>query len=195
MGEVQEINEASMLTIEIVGTSNKSVKIVGKVKGTKRYQEWNGSANIKINDYETIKVKVRPAINSSLGNESVMLNMTLWGDFNRLSFTLAIRHFKEMLIIASYGFLGFVLVLALLFFKVCRKEFFMDDIIQNEIDSMDVHKIIQNYIMQQPEKKAGTKREVKRIVNAEVAKGEEASQRASKGSFFSKVHPIGAVSV
>ena len=99
-----------------------------------------------------------------------MLNMTLWGEFNRLSFILGISYFREILIIGSFGLLGFFLSLFLLFFKVCRKEFFMEDIIQNEIDSMDVHKIIQNYIMQQqPEKKVGTNRDNKKMFIASEA--------------------------
>ena len=72
--------------------------------------------------------------------------MSLQGDFNRLSFNLSMRHFKELIIIGSYGLLAFSICLAILFFKVCRKEFFKADIIQNEIDSMDVHKILQKYI-------------------------------------------------
>ena len=92
---------------------------------------------------------IRPPNSSSIvGNESVFLNITLQGDFNRLSFNLSSRHFKELMIIGSYGLLAFSISLALLFYKVCRKEFFKADIIQNEIESMDVHKILQNYANQ-----------------------------------------------
>ena len=87
-----------------------------------------------------------PNSSSTVTNESVFLNFTLQGDFNRLSFNLSMRHFKDLVIIGSYGLLGFAVSLALLYFKVCRKEFFKEDIIQNEIDSMDVHKIIQRYV-------------------------------------------------
>jgi hypothetical protein len=58
--------------------------------------------------------------------------MSLQGDFNRLSFNLSMRHFKELIIIGSYGLLAFSICLAILFFKVCRKEFFKADIIQNK---------------------------------------------------------------
>jgi len=92
---------------------------------------------------------IRPPNSSSIvGNESVFLNITLQGDFNRLSFNLSIRHFKELMIIGSYGLLAFSISLAFLFFKVCRKEFFKADIIQNEIESIDVHKILQKYANQ-----------------------------------------------
>ena len=76
-----------------------------------------------------------------------MVNITLEGDFNRLSFQLSIRYFREIMIIASYGLLGFTLTIMILFFKVCRKEFFADDIIKNEIESVDMHKVIRNYMM------------------------------------------------
>ena len=65
IAQAQEINKDSMLTIEVIGNSTKNVKIVGESKGTKRYQEWNASANIKINEYEKIKVMVRPSISGS----------------------------------------------------------------------------------------------------------------------------------
>ena len=91
---------------------------------------------------------IRPlnSTNSNSVNNSVFLNVSLQGDFNRLSFSLSIRYFKDIMIIGSYGLLGFAISLAILFFKVCRKEFFNEDIIQNEIEAMDVHKILQNYV-------------------------------------------------
>ena len=176
-----------MLQIAITNPTSKIVKIIGKPKDSLAYQEWNTSAaTIKIDDYETIKVMIRPHNSSRIvGNESILLNISLQGDFNRLSFSLSMRNFKELMIIGSYGLLGFAICLALLFFKVCRNEFFKADIIQNEIDSMDVHQILQKYVNQKQDKKrpsVGVKK--KQVVTIDTTKGDEVSQRVSKGSFY-----------
>ena len=62
-------------------------------------------------------------------NENVTIDVSLTGDYNKLSFTLSLKHFREIIILASYIGLGLVPLLILMFFKVCRREFFSEDII------------------------------------------------------------------
>ena len=81
-----------------------------------------------------------------LSNESVMVEVTLTGDYNKLSFSLSLKYIRFIIITASYSLLGLVLVLLVMYFKMCRKEFFSEDIVQTEIDNVDVHKILQAYI-------------------------------------------------